>query len=490
MRKSALFAVVTCALGGLVLGGCLERRSSPIGPNVGYGQGITVGGRGVNAVEVLFVIDNSGSMSQEQENLAVQIPALVRDLASPPDRDGDGDADWNPAELLRIGIITTDVGTGVTSISGSHCGLGGDDGRLEGGVFEWRAGDDPDAFAASVEGVVRGLGIDGCAFEQPLEAAARAIAHAPETGFPSDDGLLAVIVVTDEEDCSVADDDTFFGAAPSGTYNVHCTRNRDLLTPVSTLLAQIRGSRGDDQLVFAAIAGLPRGLTGDETPAALLAHRDMQHAEVDLEPEGLQPRQVCEFLSPTMGTSLGKAQPARRLVELAGLLPEGESVLTTICTDDFGPAIERIAGRIGRRVPGVCLVRELPVGVGDEVPCEATITLPDGQSCEGRPGYTSLGPDEDGLATCALAQVGVGESGGFYYVPAPEDGCAQLLIAEDAQPPLGSAVEVECFVSLLSPDGERCARDAQCESGWCDRVERVCAPLPEVPDPGTSPTGG
>lgn len=489
MRKSALFAMVTCALGVLLLSGCLERKSSPIGPNVGYGQDISVDGVGVNAVDVLFVIDNSGSMSQEQENLAVQIPALVRDLASPPDRDGDGDADWNPAERLRIGIATTDVGTGVTMVTGSHCVLGGDDGRLEGGVFEWQTGGDPDAFAASVEGVVRGLGIDGCAFEQPLEAAARAIARAPETGFPSEDGLLAVIVVTDEEDCSVVDDDTFFGTAPSGTYNVHCTRNRDLLTPVSTLLAQIQGTRDDDQLVYAAIAGLPRGLTGDETPEALLAHPDMQHVEVDVDPEGLQPRQVCEFTSPTTGASLGKAQPARRLVELAGLLPEGESVLTTICTDDFGPAIERIAGRIGRRIPGVCLVRELPVGVGDEVPCEATITLPEGETCEGRPGYTSLGT-EDGHAICSLAQVATGESGGFYYLPASEDGCAQLLIAEDAQPPLGSAVEVECFVNLLSPDGELCARDAQCESGWCDRVERVCAPLPEVPDPGTPPTGG
>lgn len=479
MRDNAWRAGVTCVVGMLVMTGCLERKSGPIGPNVNFGQEIQVREDGVTSVEVLFVIDNSGSMSQEQANLAVQIPALVRDLASPPDRDGDGDPDWNPAEQLRIGIVTTDVGTGETQLPNSNCVPGGDDGSLRGGVFTWNEGDDPEAFAASLRTSVEDLGIRGCAFEQPLEAAERAVARSGENGFPSADGLLAVIVVTDEEDCSVVDDDGFLAAAEPGTLNVHCNRNRASLTPVEDLLDGIRGDRSESEFVFAAIAGFPRDLTGVETPGAILARDDMQHREVTLPLEGLVPEAVCEFAN-AAGESLGRAQPARRLTEMAQLVPD--SVLTTICTDDFGPAIDRIATRIGAQIPGVCLVRELPVDDRGQVPCEARVTMPTGMGCDARPGYFDIGVDERGASLCVMSQVGFEQTGGFFY-DADRDGCAQLVIAEDARPPFGANLSVECFVTLLSPDGDLCARGSQCESGYCDPIDRVCAPIPASEPP-------
>lgn len=478
MREHAWRAGLTCVLGMLLTTGCLERKSSRIGPNVNFGQEIRVGGGGVSAVELMFVIDNSGSMSQEQANLAVQIPALVRDLASPPDRDGDGSPDWNPAEQLRVGVVTTDVGTGNTQLPRSFCVPGGDDGGLQGGVFTWNEGDDADAFAASLRTVVEGLGTQGCAFEQPLEAAARAVARAPETGFPAADGLLAVIVVTDEEDCSVEDDDTFLGAAQAGALNVHCTRNRASLTPVSELLDRIRGERSESEFVFAAIAGFPRGLSGEETPGQILSRDDMQHREVIL-PNDILPEAVCEFTDAS-GESLGKAQPARRLAELAQALPD--SVLTTICTDDFGPAIERIATRIGSQIPGVCLVRGLPADPDGRVPCEARVAMPEGMGCAARPGYFDVGVDENGAALCVMSQVGFEQPGGFFYDP-DRDGCAQLVIAEDARPPLGAELTVECFVTLLAEDGALCARGSQCESGYCDPIGQVCGPLPASEPP-------
>jgi hypothetical protein len=467
--------------------GCLERKGAPVGPNVGYGQEVSVGGPGVSAVDVLFVIDDSGSMEQEQANLAVQIPALVRDLASPPDRDGDGHPDWNAVEALRIGITTTDVGTGRVSIEGSHCAAGGDDGALRGGVFEWRAGDDPDAFAARVGSTVESLGITGCAFEQPLEAAARTVARADETGFPADDGLFAVIVVTDEEDCSVADDDAFFGAAEPASYNVHCPRHAATLTPVSELVAAIRGARAEDELVFAAIAGVPRELPRDASPGDVLAHPDMAYREVDTGRSGLRLAPACELFD-GRGELTGRADPARRLVEVADLVPG--SVLTTICTDDFGPAIDEIGARIGERVPGVCLVREIPSTLGDRVPCEATVTLPPGEACDRFPGYAARGADDEtGRAVCALAQVDAEEPSGFFYDP-DRDGCPQIVITEDARPPVGAELRVECFFPLHEPRGAQCARDSQCETGYCDRIERVCADLPALPTDSGPATGG
>lgn len=486
MKRSAMRWVVTCVLAAMITGGCLERKGTAVGPNVGFGQEVSVGGFGVSSVDLLFVIDDSGSMEQEQDNLAVQIPALVRDLASPPDRDGDGSPDWNAVESLRIGITTTDVGIGSVSVRDSHCEPGGDDGALRGGVFEWRAGDDPDAFAGRVEETVASLGTEGCAFEQPLEAAARAVARADETGFPADEGLFAVIVVTDEEDCSVADDDAFFAAMTPGTYNVHCSRQVHQLTPVSELVDALRGDRAEEELVFAAIAGVPRELPADVTPDGLLSHPDMDYEEMDTT-EGRRLAPVCEAFDDG-GVSLGRADPGRRLVQVAQHVPG--SVVTTICTDDFGPAIDEIGARIGSRVPGVCLVRELPGdATGGRVPCEATVTLAAGADCGVSPAYEPIGTDPDGRAICALAQVSDERPSGFFYDP-DRDGCAQLVLTEDARPPLGSEVSVECFFPLLKDDGEQCARDAQCRSGWCDPIARACAPLPDLRDDGTPPTGG
>lgn len=465
--------------------GCLERKGTAIGPNIGFGQEVSIDGGGVSAVDVLFVIDNSGSMSQEQSNLAVQIPRLVRELASPPDRDADGRPDWNPVEQLRIAITTTDVGIGASTIEDTGCTPDGDDGALVGGVFEWRTGDDPDAFAGRVRATVMGLGITGCGFEQPIEAAARAVEHADGTDFPGRDGLFAVIVVTDEEDCSVEDDAAFFSGAERGLYNVHCTRNREQLTPLDELADRIRGERAVEDFIFAAITGVPTDLASDATPEQILALPSMQLREVAHPILGLRVEPVCEFIDDA-GMSLGLADPARRLVELAALVPD--SVLTTICTDDFGPALSEIAARIGARVPGVCLVRELPSSGGAEVPCEIRVTLPTGMGCEAFPGYTLLEESAEGRAICDLAQVPGGEGSGFFYSPDHET-CAQLVITPDALPPIGAEVHAECFFALLRPLDEACVRDSQCESAYCDRVTDLCAPYPEVPGETPPATG-
>ena len=484
MKWSARLWVVTCALCATPMAGCLERPGTPIGPNVGYGQSVTVGHFGVGAVDVLLVIDDSGSMSEEQTNLAVEIPALVRDLASPPDRDGDGVPDWNAAERLRIAITTTDVGIGSTTVDGSHCVIGGDDGALRGGVFEWNAGDDPDAFAGRVRETVETLGITGCAFEQPLEAAARAVAQRDATGFPADDGLFAVIVVTDEEDCSVEDDDGFFASMTPDVYNVYCPQQSHALTSVDELVAQLRGDRPEERFVFAAIAGVPRGLAAGVTPAEILAHPEMAYEVIETT-HGLRLRPVCEFVAPD-GTSLGKADPARRLVEVAARVPG--SVLTTICTDDFGPAVEQIGARIGSQIPGVCLVRELPADADGAVPCEATVRMPADDACDGWPGYAFLETDADGRQLCSVAQVSSEEPSGFYY-DAANEACPQLALTEDARPPLGAELSVECFFPLQKELGEQCARHSQCASGWCDPTVDACATLPETPgDP--DPVGG
>lgn len=486
MRRSGSLSMVTCVLVAGLSAGCIERRGTPIGPEIGFGQEVSINPRGVSAVDLLFVIDDSGSMIQEQANLATQIPQLVRDLASPPDRDADGSPDWPAVESLRIAIANTDVGIGSVVYDGANCTPGGDDGRLHGmGLYEWQTGEDPDAFAAEVREVVENIGTTGCAFEQQLEASALALERAAiERDFPREDALLAIIVVTDEEDCSVVDDDAFFSSVDRAAPNVHCTRNAAGLTRVADLAAQLRGDRDPEEVLFAAIIGIPPRL-GGAAPADINADPDMSYEEVDLG-LGLEPRPACEFIDAS-GVSLGRAAPARRIVDLAGQL-EG-SVLHSICTDDFGPAIAAIAASVGERVPGVCLARALPNAVPGDVPCTVTVTLPEDEACASIPGYASTGAAGD-LEVCEVAQVVPGSGAdGWYYDPADAT-CPRLAMTDAAVPPLGSAVTAVCFFTVQLELGEPCARASQCLSGWCDRMERVCAPLPEVPGDEDPPTGG
>src|SRR5689334_22770944 len=62
-------------------------------------------------VDVLFVIDDSGSMSEEQAALAAQFPRMVRILAT-GDVDEDGTPDFQPVTDLHVGVVTTNLGTG------------------------------------------------------------------------------------------------------------------------------------------------------------------------------------------------------------------------------------------------------------------------------------------------------------------------------------------------------------------------------------------
>ena len=179
-------------------------------------------------VDILFVIDNSESMRQEQKNLAQQFPRLIGALRSP--RLG------GKLPNIRIGVVSTDLGAGNSS---DVCSPGGDRARLQHQPrgdncaaspkdrwISYHEGKTNVRNATSADAVtqvqqafscVAQLGIGGCGFEQPLEVARQALDPALNVNpgfFRNDpannrDALLAVIFITDEDDCSAADPQIF-----------------------------------------------------------------------------------------------------------------------------------------------------------------------------------------------------------------------------------------------------------------------------------------
>jgi len=238
-------------------------------------------------VDLLFVIDNSAHMGQEQQQLIDDFPELYDQSRSPHGRPPD----------LHIGVISTDLGTAPYALE--QCGSGGDQGRMldVGGVLSGGAaylidvrpescdearradstcgdtdcvtahcahepttqleldkfgcprcrnfaGEVPDAFAALAD-----LGTTGCGFEQPLEALHLALnEHPNNAGFLRGPAQLTVVILSDEDDCSATVGGQLFDPSSDGMdsplgpltsyrcfeFGVVCSQNqRDVMGPRS-----------------------------------------------------------------------------------------------------------------------------------------------------------------------------------------------------------------------------------------------------------------
>jgi hypothetical protein len=156
-------------------------------------------GPGCQAIDVLFVIDNSGSMGQEQTNLIANFPAFISVL------DASG-LDY------RVAVTTTGRDYTYTMSSPIGGGIpmsqdGGDNGAmLKTAAMTKRWIDKADADVSGTFSTLANVGTGGPSDEMPLSAMRDAfeerMADGTNAGFHRPDALLAIVFLTDEEDCS------------------------------------------------------------------------------------------------------------------------------------------------------------------------------------------------------------------------------------------------------------------------------------------------
>ncbi|MDH5672134.1 MAG: hypothetical protein OEZ06_08295 [Myxococcales bacterium] len=367
----------------------------------------------VRKMDLLFVVDNSGSMAEEQAALSREFPKLVLALTS-GDVNADGTMDFPGVQDLHLGVVSTDMGLqGIEGIPG--CGGVGDDGILqhqagpgtsgcatsyptfltyEAGIHEPQATADDFACIAT-------LGTEGCGFEQQLEAGLKALTPSnsdlmflSSSGFPDankghgdtenagfmrpgggdDASVVAVVIVTDEEDCSSRDtrhlvppgflaDDSPLKAQG---LNTRCFNNPDNLFEVSRYVDGFKRLRPgqEDRLVFGLIAGVPPDLVNADARSGvdfsdatqrdayydgLLADDRMQEV-VDTTVDP-----AIANLIPSCDTAIGKAYPPRRLVQVAKGMGES-GLVQSICEDDFGPAVDALIEALAARVEELCFI--------------------------------------------------------------------------------------------------------------------------------------
>ena len=328
-------------------------------------------------LDLLFVVDNSNSMGEEQASLAAQLPLFLRVLTTGDfNQDGDttDDEDFVPFTGLQVGVVTTDMGTGGFTVPTCARSAVGDDAVLRTAGNTSDATCEPSyppflAFAGSAEqlaheaGCVTTVGTGGCGFEQQLEAALKALSpaapqawtapdyapptffgntlgHGADTAFVRDGSVLGIVFVTDEEDCSASDPELFSPMSTEyvGDLNLRCLRYAaDAVHPLERYVAgylQLR--RSPRRLAVLGIVGLPLDLApATSAPIGYDAILD-------------DPR-MQEVVDPTMPNRLvpscnvagrGLAFPPRRFVELARQLEaRGASVsLQSICQASYPTA--------------------------------------------------------------------------------------------------------------------------------------------------------
>ncbi|HEY0708208.1 MAG TPA: hypothetical protein VGG33_15495, partial [Polyangia bacterium] len=218
-RQRALSAVVF----GL-LNGCTSHPLVAVspGPEVEDNQLFPI--ETTKKIDLLFVVDNSSSMEEEQASLQANFPRFMQEVEARGTPD------------LQIAVISTDMGAG--GISVDSCRGIGDAGRFQAAAnCPLQAGAPPflkvdsqgqknftgtlsDAFTC-----IASLGTKGCGFEHQLQSVRVALSNNNPhlAAFLRPEAHLGIILITDEDDCSGDFDSTLYGETRNGqSLNLRC----------------------------------------------------------------------------------------------------------------------------------------------------------------------------------------------------------------------------------------------------------------------------
>ncbi len=245
LKLGSTFTLLASAMALTMVSGCLEHPLKPVELDKGQEQEDQLQLTVNKDVDILFIIDNSGSMGEEQANLGANFPSFISVLEAE-----DVEANY------RIGVTTSDNGNpwcpaGTTTPEGGKLVLSSCTTRLGDFLFgndvdvqdlacndicDLGAGDltilptttdvddepAPRPWLENIEGKKNipeatamadafacfgPQGVNGCGFESQLESMYLALTRAQTNsedsyGFLRASAILAIVFVTDEADCS------------------------------------------------------------------------------------------------------------------------------------------------------------------------------------------------------------------------------------------------------------------------------------------------
>jgi hypothetical protein len=337
------------------------------------------------ALDLLFVIDDSGGMADHQARLAQSFPVLVNELAS--------QAGGLPD--LHVGVISTDMGTKasgsaspappVGQIGAGGCAATGKGGNLTvnsapvTGAFLSDIGQSDGTRVRNYTGdlvtavsTMMRLGASGCGFEQPLAAMRAALDGNPSNaGFLRPEGLLAIVILTDEDDCSIRDV-AMFGpdsAALGPRQSFRCTRfgvtcaiggaTPDDMNSVGVKdqCTASSASHLDDVAEFRNFLVALKADASNVFVASIMGSPDPVAVELRTINNTSQPALAHSCTLQTASGPLPSDPGVRLRTFVEGL--QDRSAFTTICQDDFSPILQQVGGMLGSRFGAGCLTAPL-----------------------------------------------------------------------------------------------------------------------------------
>lgn len=575
MRRVSFTAIGSMFVAALS-GGCLERELISLNPCLVAGVARDIEASSLEKVDLLFVVDNSISMTEEQAALKQQFPRLISTLTSGVRADG---RRFTPVKNLHLGVVSTDMGlVGIPNTYGCDPN-GGDDGVLQhqGGQPGCKAsypafltfdlGTSNPSDVAHDFGCIATLGTQGCGFEMPLEAGLKALwpkqyvdkdgnafdknpisflatssggtfghgdvamTQGGNAGFLRNDAhedlsLIAIVVVTDEEDCSSIDTSHFTSDRNNPISqeppNLRCFNHKQNLFKVQRYIDGFKQLRPghEDRVIFAAITGVPvdlvdaaqRARFGDLLEAeSREAYYDamLNDSRMQEKPNGKPGKDAN--LEPSCNRKLATgpdatAYPPVRLVQVARAFGE-YGVIQSICQDDFGPAMDAIIRAITDRLVSVCLPKPLVRTSKGTVKCNVIWELPPATAASNRAPTDCEGPgtylepvdanrvamNDRGGKNCKVQQLPVIDAQavptgkGWYYDNFSDElqtTCAghpqRVAFTESAKPANGVIVKLECLnetQSLRSTDTRRMPEQPNIGSPCSGLVDSNGAPL-------------
>jgi hypothetical protein len=470
-RVSWLLPVTAMSMAML---GCPGQELAPLSPCTVSAVTERVDQAGVSDVDLLFMIDNSGSMAPKQLKLAEQLPRLLSVLTSgdrcadlagacPYDDNSMPKRNFTAVKSLHLGVVTSNLG-GIDNIPPNSsegirsCEGTGDEGKLQNSVTvavnglvagrnqfpapimegdvlippdsdceisgidtyqDYIAGESSlDDVKAAFKCVSR-VGALGCPFEQQLESAWKALAPSAKKGedfeflngtkgqgddynegFLRDEAILAIVLVTDEDDCAITEDGKPLFLPPGdpgymdaeatyGALNLRCglaANDQTLIRPTDRYFRAFSTLKPEnaDRIIFAAITGIPpeaNGMPIDD----ILALPEMQFVPAmgaDGKNTGVP--------TPSCFNSTGKevSYPPIRITKVVQDFGD-QGILYSICEDDYAPALNLLIEKIANKLKGNCLPRKLNPTAEGKVNCEVFELLPlnGKQECDAEYGH-------------------------------------------------------------------------------------------------------
>ena len=352
-------------------------------------------------LDLLFVIDDSPSMLDKQVALKAAFPMLVAQLSSIN----------GGVPNLHLGVVSSDMGTKGSAVATPGASIGsagnggcvgtGKNGLLQLGQGTLMNGDrfvkldrsGAKNFSGTLEdtfSAMASLGAGGCGFEQDLAAMRRALEPGVNAGFLRDSANLAVVVLTDEDDCSILDpvvlsiNDALYGPLQSFRcfrFGVECSPDSvnelgvktgckpraasTLIEDTAPFKQALLAAKGGDARrvsfgVFAGTSALPIEVETRMPPGGGAAINALKHS--------------CEY---TTANGTAAADPPIRLQALATDIGANATV-TSVCANDLAPAAIEIGQGIKRLIGDSCLTRAvqpetcLVIETRDSAPGEKT----------------------------------------------------------------------------------------------------------------------